>query len=137
MLSDEKFCDRAMKFALLKNTDGKYFSIDDYRKAIEGEQTDKDKKVVFLYATDVEAQYSFIEAAKGRGYDVLLLDCQLDSHFVNLLETKVENARFARVDSDSIDNLIPKEDKIRPELSEAEQEELTTIFKAVLTNDNE
>jgi molecular chaperone HtpG len=137
MLSDEKFCDRAMKFALLKNTDGKYFSIDDYRKAIEGEQTDKDKKVVFLYATDVEAQYSFIEAAKGRGYDVLLLDCQLDSHFVNLLETKVENARFARVDSDSIDNLIPKEDKIRPELSEAEQEELTTIFKAVLPKDNE
>ena len=137
MLSDEKFCDRAMKFALLKNTDGKYFSIDDYRKAIEGEQTDKDKKVVFLYATDVEAQYSFIEAAKGRGYDVLLLDCQLDSHFVNLLETKVENARFARVDSDSIDNLIPKEDKIRPELSETEQEELTTIFKAVLPKDNE
>ena len=137
MLSDEKFCDRAMKFALLKNTDGKYFSIEDYKKAIEGEQTDKDKKVVFLYATDVEAQYSFIEAAKGRGYDVLLLDCQLDSHFVNLLETKVENARFARVDSDSIDNLIPKEDKIRPELSEAEQEELTTIFKAVLPKDNE
>ena len=137
MLSDEKFCDRAMKFALLKNTDGKYFSIDDYRKAIEGEQTDKDKKVVFLYATDVEAQYSFIEAAKGRGYDVLLLDCQLDSHFVNLLETKVENARFARVDSDSIDNLIPKEEKIRPELSETEQEELTTIFKAVLPKDNE
>ena len=137
MLSDEKFCDRAMKFALLKNTDGKYFSIEDYKKAIEGEQTDKDKKVVFLYATDVEGQYSFIEAAKGRGYDVLLLDCQLDSHFVNLLETKVENARFARVDSDSIDNLIPKEDKIRPELSEAEQEELTTIFKAVLPKDNE
>jgi molecular chaperone HtpG len=137
MLSDEKFCDRAMKFALLKNTDGKYFSIDDYRMAIEGEQTDKDKKVVFLYATDVEAQYSFIEAAKGRGYDVLLLDCQLDSHFVNLLETKVENARFARVDSDSIDNLIPKEEKIRPELSETEQEELTTIFKAVLPKDNE
>ena len=137
MLSDEKFCDRAMKFALLKNTDRKYFCIDDYRKAIEGEQTDKDKKVVFLYATDVEAQYSFIEAAKGRGYDVLLLDCQLDSHFVNLLETKVENARFARVDSDSIDNLIPKEEKIRPELSETEQEELTTIFKAVLPKDNE
>ena len=137
MLSDEKFCDRAMKFALLKNTDGKYFSIEDYKKAIEGEQTDKDNKVVFLYATDVEAQYSFIEAAKGRGYDVLLLDCQLDSHFVNLLETKVENARFARVDSDSIDNLIPKEDRIRPELSEAEQEDLTTIFKAVLPKDNE
>ena len=96
MLSDEKFCDRAMKFCLLKNTEGKYFSIEDYKKAIEGEQTDKDKKVVFLYATDVESQYSFVEAAKAKGYDVLLLDCQLDSHFVNLLETKVENARFAR-----------------------------------------
>src|SRR5574344_2648817 len=101
MLSDEKFCERAMKFALLKNTDGKYFSIDDYRKAIEPAQTDKDKTVVYLYATDPEAQYSYIEAAKAKGYDVLLMDCQLDSHFVNLLETKIENAKFARVDSDS------------------------------------
>ena len=137
MLSDEKFCDRAMKFCLLKNTENKYFSIEDYRKAIEGGQTDKDGKTVFLYATDVESQYSFIEAAKNRGYDVLLLDCQLDSHFVNLLEAKIENTRFARVDSDSIDNLIPKEDRIKPEMSEKEQEELSTIFKAVLPKDNE
>ena len=92
---------------------------------------------MFLYATDVESQYAFIEAAKNKGYDVLLLDCQLDSHFVNLLETKVENARFARVDSDSIDNLIPKEDKIKPELSESEQEDLSSIFKAVLPKGNE
>ena len=137
MLSDEKFCDRAMKFCLLKNTEGRYSSIEDYRKAIEGEQTDKDKKTVFLYATDPEAQYSFVEAAKNKGYDVLLLDCQLDSHFVNLLETKLENTRFARVDSDSIDNLIPKEDKVKPQLSEAEQEDLSTIFKAVLPKDNQ
>ena len=137
MLSDEKFCDRAMKFALLKNTEDKYFSIEDYKKAIEGEQTDKDKKVVFLYATDKEAQYSFIEAAKSKGYDVLLMDCQLDSHFVNLLETKVENARFARVDSDSVENLIPKAEKIRPELSETEQEDLSVIFKSVLPKENE
>ena len=137
MLSDEKFCDRAMKFALLKNVDGKYFSIGDYRKAIEGEQTDKDKKTVFLYATDAEAQYSFIEAARSKGYDVLIMDCQLDSHFVNLLESKLENTRFARVDSDSIDNLIPKEDKIRPELSEADQEDLSVIFKSVLPKENE
>lgn len=137
MLSDEKFCDRAMKFCLLKNTEGKYFSIEDYKKVVEGGQTDKDKKVVFLYATDAESQYSFIEAAKNKGYDVLLLDCQLDSHFVNLLETKVENARFARVDSDSIDNLIPKEDKIRPELSEAEQNDLSVIFQAVLPKENQ
>ena len=137
MLSDEKFCDRAMKFALLKNTDGKYFSIEDYKKAIEGEQTDKDKKVVFLYATDVDSQYSFIEAAKNKGYDVLLMDCHLDSHFVQLLENKIENARFARVDSDSIGNLIPREDKAKPELSEAEQDDLSAMFKAVLPKDNQ
>ena len=137
MLSDEKFCDRAMKFALLKNTDGKYFSIEDYKKAIEGEQTDKDNKVVFLYATDVDSQYSFIEAAKNKGYDVLLMDCHLDSHFVQLLENKVENARFARVDSDSIGNLIPKEDKAKPELSEAEQDDLSAMFKAVLPKENQ
>ncbi len=137
MLSDEKFCERAMKFALLKNTDGKYFSIDDYRKAIEGEQTDKDKKTVFLYATDVDSQYSFVEAAKAKGYDVLLMDCQLDSHFVQLLETKIENTRFARVDSDSIDNLIPKEEKIRPELSETDQEDLSVIFQSVMPKENQ
>ena len=137
MLSDEKFCDRALKFCLLKNTEGKYFSIEDYKKAIEGEQTDKDKKVVFLYATDAESQYSFIEAAKNKGYDVLLMDCQLDSHFVNLLETKVENARFARVDSDSVENLILKEEKIKPEMSETEQEDLSVIFQAVLPKENQ
>ena len=137
MLSDEKFCDRAMKFCLLKNTEGKYFSIEDYKKSVEEGQTDKDKKVVCLYATDVESQYTFIQAAKSKGYDVLVMDCQLDSHFVNLLETKVENVRFARVDSDSIDNLIPKEDKAKPELSEQEQEKLSETFKAFLPKENE
>ena len=137
MLSDEKFCDRAMKFALLKSTEGKYFSIEDYKTAIAGEQTDKDGKVVFLYATDVDAQYSFIEAAKNRGYDVLLMDCQLDSHYVQLLESKIENARFARVDSDIVDNLIPKEDKTKPELTDEQKEEISTIFKAALPKDNE
>ncbi len=137
MLSDEKFCERAMKFCLLKNTEGKYFSIEEYKKSIEEGQTDKDKKVVFLYATDIESQYTFIEAAKMKGYDVLLLDCQLDSHFVNLLEAKIENSRFARVDSDSIDNLIPKEEKIRPEMSESEQEDLSVIFQSVLPKENQ
>ena len=137
MLTDEKFCDRAMKFSLLKNTDGKYFSIDDYKTAIEGEQTDKDKKVVFLYATDVDAQYSFIEAAKVKGYDVLLMDCHLDSHFVQLLETKIENIRFARVDSDIVDNLIPKEDKTKPELTAAERDDLSVMFQSVLPKDAE
>ena len=137
MLSDEKFCDRALKFCLLKNTEGKYFSIEDYKKSIEENQTDKDKKVVFLYATDMESQYAFIQAAKSKGYDVLLMDCQLDSHFVNLLEAKVENTRFARVDSDSIDNLIPMKDKEMPELSEADQEDLSVIFEAVLPKENQ
>ena len=136
MLSDEKFCERAMKFCLLKNTDGKYFSIEDYRKAIESEQTDKDKKLVFLYATDTEAQYPYIEAAKDKGYDVLLMDCQLDSHFVNLLETRMENTRFSRVDSDSIDNLIPKEDRIKLEMSDDEKADLNTVFQSVLPKEN-
>ena len=137
MLSDEKFCERAMKFALLKSTEGKYFSIEDYKTAISGGQTDKDGKVVFLYATDVDAQYSFIEAAKNRGYDVLQMDCQLDSHFVQLLEGKIENARFARVDSDTVDNLIPKEDKSKPELTDEQKEEISVIFKAALPEGNE
>ena len=137
MLTDEKFCDRAMKFVLLKNTDGKYFSIDDYKKAIEGEQTDKDKKVVFLYATDVDSQYSFIEAAKAKGYDVLLMDCHLDSHFVQLLENKIENSTFARVDSDIVDNLISKEDKSKPELSDADRDDLSVMFQSVLPKDAE
>ena len=110
MLSDEKFCERALKFALLKNTDGKFFALEDYRKAISDTQTDKDKKVVYLYATDVDAQYPFIEAAKNKGYDVLLMDCELDAHFVNLLEQKIGDTRFARVDSDSVDRKYVKEE---------------------------
>ena len=137
MLSEEKFCERAMKFALLKNTDGKYFSFDDYRKAIEPAQTDKDKNVVYLYATNVEEQYSFIEAAKNMGYDVLLMDCELDSHFVNLLEGKLEHTRFARVDSDSPANLIPKEDKVKPELADDDKKMLDEMFKAVLPQGND
>ena len=132
MLSDEKFCDTALKFALFKNTDGKYFSIEDYKKAVEAEQTDKDKKTVYLYATDVEAQYPYIESAKNRGYDVLLMDCELDSHFVNLLEQKLTDVRFARVDSDSIENLIPKDDRIKFEMKEDERYDLENMFKAVL-----
>ncbi len=132
MISDESFCERAMKFCLLKNTDGKYFGIEDYRKAVEAEQTDKDKKLVILYATDAEAQYSAIEAAKNKGYDVLLLDCHLDSYFVNTLEAKMENVRFARVDSDSVDRLIVKEEVKKPELTDDEKKALDEIFKGGL-----
>ena len=137
MLSDQKFGERGMNFALLKNTDGKYFSLEDYRKGIEPEQTDKDGNVVYLYATDPEKQFTFIEAAKNRGYDVLLMDCELDSHFVNLLETKIEKTRFARVDSDSVENLILKEEKVKPEMSEDDRKVLEDLFKSALPEGGE
>lgn len=137
MLSDEKFCERALKFALFKNTDGKYFSLEDYCKAIAENQTDKDKKVVYLYATDTDEQYAFIEAAKNKGYDVLLMDCELDSHYVNLLEQKIPDTKFARVDSDTIDNLIPKSEKVKPEMAQADKDDLSAMFKAVLPKDND
>ncbi len=137
MLSDEKFCERALKFALLKNTEGKYFSLEDYRKGIEPAQKDKDGKVVYLYATDAQAQYSFVEAARDKGYDVLLMDCELDAHYVNLLEQKIPDTRFARVDSDTADNLIVKEERVKPELSERDRTDLGTMFKAVLPEGNE
>lgn len=137
MLSDEKFCERALKFALLKDTDGKYFSLDDYRKAVADNQTDKDKKVVYLYATDTDEQYAFIEAAKNKGYDVLLMDCELDAHYVNLLEQKIPDTRFARVDSDTIDNLIPKNEKVKPEMAQSDKDDLSAMFKAVLPKGND
>ena len=132
MLSDEKFCERAVEFALLKDVDGKYYSFDEYRKAVEETQTDKDKKVVFLYATDTEKQYSAIEAAKNLGYNVLLMDCELDSHFVGLLEQKIKDVRCARVDSDSASRLIPKEDEIKPTMSEEDSKTLSDLFKGAL-----
>ena len=137
MLSDEKFCERALKFALLKNTDGKYFSFDEYKTAVESAQTDKDKKLVYLYATSIEDQYAYIEAAKNKGYDVLLMDCELDSHFVNLLEQKLTDTRFARVDSDAVEKLIPKEDKVAFEMKEDERYDLENLFKAVLPEGND
>ena len=132
MLSDEKFCERALNFALLKDTEGKYYSIEEYKKSIEENQKDKDGKLVFLYATDVQNQYSSIEAAKALGYNVLLMDCELDSHFVGLLEQKNENSRFARVDSDAAVNLIPKQEEVKPELSEDDKKALSELFKAAL-----
>ena len=132
MLTDEKFCERAMKFFLLKNCDGKFFPVEDYTKAIETMQKDKDGRLVYLYATDRTEQYRHIEAAKNKGYDVLLMDCPLDPHFVSLLENKLENSNFARVDSDIIDNLIRKEDREKPQLSDSETDELNIIFNKVM-----
>ena len=136
MLSDEKFCDRAMKFALYKNTDGKFFGYEDYKKAIELNQKDKDDKLVYLYATDTVEQFQYIETAKNRGYDVLLFDCQLDAHFVNLLESKFENSIFVRVDSDSIDKLIKKADVTEPVLTDEQKKDLTSIFESILPAEN-
>ena len=137
MLSDEKFCERALKFALLKNTEGKFYSFDEYRECVKDTQEDKDRKLVYLYATSAEDQYPYIAAAKDRGYDVLLMDCELDAHYVNLLEQKLEGVRFARVDSDAVENLIPKEDKIKPEMKEEERQNLENLFKAALPEGND
>lgn len=137
MLSDTKFCERALKFALLKDTEGKYFTLEDYRKEIETAQTDKDGNVIYLYATDADEQYSFIQAARNAGYSVLLCDCELDSHFVNMIEQKVEKSRFARVDSDTVDNLIVKEEKVKPEMKDDDKKVLSDLFKAVLPEGNE
>ena len=132
MLSDEKFYDKAVKFALMKTVDGKYFKYDEFKTLIEGEQTDKNNKLVYLYTTDPVAQYSYIEAAKNKGYQVLVFDSQLDAHFVNLLESKFENSTFARVDADSIDNLIQKDNKEKPVLKEGMEGDLGFAFEAVL-----
>lgn len=130
MLSDEKFCEQAMKFALVSDTEGQFFKLDDYKKLIEGNQTDKDGNLVYLYATDREAQYSYIKAANDKGYNVLMMDGQLDIPFVSMLEQKNEKSRFVRVDSDVIDNLIRKEDDKKSELSADEQAMASTLFKS-------
>lgn len=128
MLTDEKFCDAAMKFMLLKDTQNKYYTLDEYRALVEPEQTDKEGNVVYLYATDVTVQYAYIQAAENRGYDVLVMDGQLDPHFIGLLEQKLEKTRIVRVDSDIIDNLIQKEQKKSVELTEMERSVMTTAF---------
>ena len=130
MLSDEKFCEQAMKFALVSDTEGQFFKLDDYKKLIGGNQTDKDGNLVYLYATDKEAQYSYIKAANDKGYNVLMMDGQLDIPFVSMLEQKNEKSRFVRVDSDVIDNLIRKEDDKKSELSADEQAMASTLFKS-------
>ena len=129
MLSEEKFYDRAEKFSLLKNTDKEFFTFEDYKNKIEPLQKDKDKVLVYLYATNVEEQHAYIAKAKAKGYDVLLMDTVLDNHFVNLLEQKWKDTRFVRVDSDVVEKLIPKEDSIPEKLSKEEQEKLKPIIE--------
>ncbi|MEN8157828.1 MAG: molecular chaperone HtpG [Bacteroidota bacterium] len=132
MMSDEKFHERAEKFALVKNIDGKYFTLKEYEELIKEKQTDKNKSLIYLYATDRAEQYSYIEAAKAKGYDVLLMDGQLDTHFVNHLEPKLKESRFARVDSDIIDKLIDKDEARESSLTSEQQADLTPVFQAHL-----
>lgn len=137
MLTDEKFCDSAMKFVLLKDTDNKYYTLEEYRTLIEPTQTDKDGNIVYLYTTDSTAQYNYIQAATEKGYNVLVLDGQLDSHFIGLLEMKLEKSRFVRVDSDVVENLVPKSDKKDSGLSGDQISMLTTIFQSQLPKDEQ
>jgi molecular chaperone HtpG len=128
MITEEKFYEKASKFALLKNTDDKYFTFEEYEKLIKDSQTDKNKTLVYLYSTNTTDQYTYIEKAKSKGYDVLNLDGQLDIHLINHLETKLKDSRFVRVDSDVIDKLIHKEDPRASKLSQVRQDDLKSVF---------
>ncbi|MEE4198132.1 MAG: molecular chaperone HtpG [Bacteroidales bacterium] len=132
MLTEEKFYEKAQKYVLFKNTEGKYFTLDEYKKLIKDNQTDKDKNLIYLYATDKDKQYTFIENAKDKGYDVLIMDGQLDTHFINHIEQKLDSARFLRVDSDIIDKLIKKEEVEESKLSAEEKNQLSRLFESQL-----
>jgi molecular chaperone HtpG len=136
LISEPKFYERAEKITLLKNTEGKYFTLEDYKKHIEKTQENKDKKLVYLYTTDTDEQHAFISSATEKGYDVLEMNGVLDNHFINTLEQKLENATFARVDADIIDKLIQKEDSQPSKLSEKEQETLKPIFEKFAKKEN-
>ncbi len=130
MITEEKFYDRALKFALFKNTDDKYFTFEEYEKIIKENHTDKNKTLVYLYATDKDSQFSYIDKAKAKGYDVLLMDGELEPHLINHLETKFKDSRFVRVDSDVIEKLIEKEEKIESKLDQEQQEIVKMVFSS-------
>lgn len=132
MLSDEKFYERAEKFALLKNIDGKYFTFDEYKELVKADQTDKNGDLIYLYATAKDDQYTYIEAAKAKGYDVLLMDGQLDVHIIGQLEQKFEKTRFVRVDGDVVDKLIEKDNVRQVNLSDIQRDAITSIFNSQL-----
>ncbi len=132
MLSDEKFYERAVKYALLRNVDKKYFTYEEYKTLIEGNQKDKNGDLIYLYANDADAQYAYIQRAKEKGYDVLLMDSQLDVHIISQMEQKNEKTRFVRVDSDIVENLIKKEDDQKVTLTEDEKMALEAVFSSQL-----
>lgn len=135
ILSDEKFAEKAKKFTLLKNTEGEYFTFEEYKTKIEVNQTDKDSKVVYLYTSNVEEQYSYISAAKDKDYDVLVLDTPLTAHLVGKLEQDNENVTFTRVDGDTIDQLIKKEEEIPSKLTEEDENKLKPIIEEVISKE--
>ena len=132
MLTQEDFYDKAAKFALLKDTDSKFYTFEEYKTLIKDNQTDKEGNLVYLYANNKDEQFSYIEAATNKGYNVLLLDGQLDTAVINMFEQKFEKSRFTRVDSDIVDHLIVKEDKKEAALEEGKHEILSTLFKSQL-----
>src|SRR5690606_24447756 len=136
IISDEKFYDRAKDFALLKNVDDKYFTLEEYKEKVKPNQTDKEKQLVYLYASDKNKQHGFTEAAKSKGYDVLLFDGVIDSHFINTLEQKLDKTQIRRVDSDTVDKLIAKDEKLESVLSTEESEKVKSIFEKAINNTN-
>ncbi len=132
MLTDEKFYDRAAKFSLLKDVDGGLFTLEQYKELISADQTDKDGNLIYLYTNKVDEQYSYIQAAKDKGYNVLVMDGQLDTHVVGMLEQKLEKSRFVRVDSETVNNLIVKDAKVEVSLSKDQKESLQEVFKSQL-----
>jgi len=136
MLSDDKFYDRAMKFFLFKNTEDKYFTFEEYEKLIKDNQTDKDKKLIYLYTTNKEEQYTFVEEARGKGYDVLILDDVLAPHLISRFEQKDADKQFVRVDADVVENLIKKEDSSKEEPTWEQKQELSPVFQAVCPETN-
>ena len=135
IITDEKFAEKATGFMLWKNVEGKYFTADEYREAVKEKQTDKHNTIVYLYVDDPVEKNSFLESAKSKGYDVLVMDGQLDNHYINWFEMKNKDCRFVRVDSDVIDKLIQKEDALKMSLSEAQQELMRPVFESQMPKD--
>ncbi|MBR0340343.1 MAG: molecular chaperone HtpG, partial [Alistipes sp.] len=135
ILTDEKFAEKASGCMLWKNTEGKYYTSEEYTSLVKDMQTDKDEKLILLYTDDIEGKHAFLQSAKAKGYDVLLLDGQLDNHFINWYEQKHENVRFVRVDSDIIDRIIRKKEEQKISLSEAQQEIMRPVFESQLPDE--
>ena len=136
MLSEDKFYEKAKDFALFKNTDNAFFTLDEYKEKVKDNQTDKDKNVIYLYTTDEGKQHAYVEAAKKKAYDVLLMNTMIDSHFINFIEQKLETTQLKRVDASTVDKLVDKDEKIDSVLSEKETEKVKTIFEGAISNEN-